>query len=124
MLLCTGEAAEQAAILFYRIGTDWWKWVKQSTEPEEGGVENRGRIVGIPKATDRDAVKTLSAPAEAGLKASTGGTTLVGLSDWIGMTLTRQLEDANSRLQAASPSWVRSVRSRRSSVCSVQLSAF
>jgi biopolymer transport protein ExbB len=37
--------------------------------------------------------------AEAGLKASTGGTTLVGLSDWIGMTLTRQLEDANSRLQ-------------------------
>jgi biopolymer transport protein ExbB len=37
--------------------------------------------------------------AEAGLKASTGGTTLVGLNDWIGMTLTRQLEDANSRLQ-------------------------
>ncbi|HEY1877501.1 MAG TPA: hypothetical protein VGG66_08520, partial [Rhizomicrobium sp.] len=32
--------------------------------------------------------------AEAGLKASAGGTTLVGLSDWIGMTLTRQLEDA------------------------------
>jgi biopolymer transport protein ExbB len=37
--------------------------------------------------------------AEAGLKASGGGTTLVGLSDWIGMTLTRQLEDANARLQ-------------------------
>lgn len=37
--------------------------------------------------------------AEAGLKASTGTTTLVGLSDWIGMTLTRQLEDANARLQ-------------------------
>jgi len=37
--------------------------------------------------------------AEAGLKASSGGTTLVGLSDWIGMTLTRQLEDANARLQ-------------------------
>lgn len=36
--------------------------------------------------------------AEAGLQASTGGTTLVGLNDWIGMTLTRQLEDANSRL--------------------------
>jgi len=36
--------------------------------------------------------------AEAGLKASTGGTTLVGLSDWIGMTLTRQLEDANARM--------------------------
>lgn len=37
--------------------------------------------------------------AEAGLKASSGGTTLVSLSDWIGMTLTRQLEDANARLQ-------------------------
>ena len=37
--------------------------------------------------------------AEAGLKASAGGTTLVGLSDWIGMTLTRQLEDANARIQ-------------------------
>ncbi len=37
--------------------------------------------------------------AEAGMKASTGGTTLVGLNDWIGMTLTRQLEDANSRMQ-------------------------
>src|SRR5262249_44747235 len=37
--------------------------------------------------------------AEAGLKASAGGTTLVGLNDWIGMTLTRQLEDANARLQ-------------------------
>src|SRR6185312_12043389 len=34
--------------------------------------------------------------AEAGLKASTGGTSLVGLNDWIGMTLTRQLEDANA----------------------------
>jgi biopolymer transport protein ExbB len=37
--------------------------------------------------------------AEAGLKASTGGTSLVGLNDWIGMTLTRQLEDANARMQ-------------------------
>ena len=37
--------------------------------------------------------------AEAGLKASTGGTSLVGMNDWIGMTLTRQLEDANARLQ-------------------------
>ena len=37
--------------------------------------------------------------AEAGLKASTGGTSLVGMNDWIGMTLTRQLEDANARIQ-------------------------
>jgi len=39
------------------------------------------------------------AVAEAGLKASQGGTALVGLNDWIGMSLTRQLEDANSRMQ-------------------------
>ncbi len=37
--------------------------------------------------------------AEAGLKASAGGTTLVSMNDWIGMTLTRQLEDANARMQ-------------------------
>jgi len=36
--------------------------------------------------------------AEAGLKASQGGTTLVGLNDWIGMSLARQLEDANGKL--------------------------
>jgi biopolymer transport protein ExbB len=39
------------------------------------------------------------AVAEAGLKASTGGTSLVGLNDWIAMSLTRQLEDANARMQ-------------------------
>ena len=39
------------------------------------------------------------AVAEAGLKASQGGTTLVGLNDWIAMSLTRQLEDANARMQ-------------------------
>jgi biopolymer transport protein ExbB len=37
--------------------------------------------------------------AEAGVKASAGGTTLVSLNDWISMSLTRQLDDANGRLQ-------------------------
>jgi len=37
--------------------------------------------------------------AESGVRASQGGTTLVGLNDWIAMSLTRQLEDANARLQ-------------------------
>jgi biopolymer transport protein ExbB len=37
--------------------------------------------------------------ADAGVRASQGGTSLVGLNDWIAMSLTRQLEDANSRLQ-------------------------
>ena len=39
------------------------------------------------------------AVAEAGLKASQGGNSLVGLNDWIAMSLTRQLEDANARMQ-------------------------
>jgi biopolymer transport protein ExbB len=38
--------------------------------------------------------------ADSGIRASQGGTTLVGLNDWIAMSLTRQLEDANSRLQS------------------------
>jgi len=37
--------------------------------------------------------------AESGVKAAQGGTSLVGLNDWIAMSLTRQLEDANGRLQ-------------------------
>ena len=37
--------------------------------------------------------------AEAGVNASTGGTSLVGMNDWIGMSLTRQLEDPNGKLQ-------------------------
>ena len=36
--------------------------------------------------------------AEAGVKASVGGTTLVSLNDWIAMSLSRQLEDATGRL--------------------------
>jgi biopolymer transport protein ExbB len=37
--------------------------------------------------------------AESGVRASQGGTTLVSLNDWIAMSLTRQLDDANARLQ-------------------------
>jgi biopolymer transport protein ExbB len=37
--------------------------------------------------------------AESGVRASQGGTTLVSQNDWIAMALTRQLEDANTRLQ-------------------------
>ena len=37
--------------------------------------------------------------AEAGVKAAAGGTSLVGLNDWIAMSLSRQLEDATGRLQ-------------------------
>jgi biopolymer transport protein ExbB len=37
--------------------------------------------------------------AESGLKASTNTTSLVGVSDWIGMQISHQLEDANAGLQ-------------------------
>jgi len=37
--------------------------------------------------------------AEAGVRAAAGGNTIVNLSDWIGMSLSRQLEDATGRLQ-------------------------
>jgi biopolymer transport protein ExbB len=37
--------------------------------------------------------------AEAGVNASTSGSSLVGMNDWIGMSLTRQLEDANAKMQ-------------------------
>ncbi|MBL6940171.1 MAG: MotA/TolQ/ExbB proton channel family protein [Alphaproteobacteria bacterium] len=39
--------------------------------------------------------------ADAGIRASQGGTSLVGLNDWIAMSLSRQLEDANGRLQSS-----------------------
>jgi len=37
--------------------------------------------------------------AEAGVRASSGGSGIVNSSDWIGMSLNRQLEEINSRLQ-------------------------
>src|SRR4029077_4662614 len=37
--------------------------------------------------------------AESGVKASTNGTSLVGMSDWIAMQISHNLEDANSNLQ-------------------------
>jgi biopolymer transport protein ExbB len=37
--------------------------------------------------------------AEAGVKASAGGTSLVGLNDWIAMSLARQLDDATGKLE-------------------------
>jgi len=58
----------------------------------------------LPKTSEFRAI------AEAGVRASQGGTTLVGLNDWIGMSLSRQLEDANGKL-AGGISWLASVGS-------------
>ncbi len=38
--------------------------------------------------------------AEAGVRASEGGTSLVGMNDWIAMSLSRQIEDADGSLQS------------------------
>ena len=56
------------------------------------GSINEG-IDRLPKASMFRAI------AEAGVKAASGGTTLVSLNDWIAMSLSRQLEDATGRLQ-------------------------
>jgi biopolymer transport protein ExbB len=51
---------------------------------------------GIDKLPKNSMFRTV---AESGVRASQGGTSLVNLNDWIGMSLTRQLEDANAKLQ-------------------------
>jgi biopolymer transport protein ExbB len=56
------------------------------------GTLNEG-IEKLPKASMFRGV------AESGVRAAQGGTSLVNLNDWIAMSLTRQLEDANAKLQ-------------------------
>lgn len=58
----------------------------------------------LPKTSEFRAI------AEAGVRAAQGGTTLVGLNDWIAMSLSRQLEDANSKLSGGI-TWLASVGS-------------
>jgi biopolymer transport protein ExbB len=49
--------------------------------------------------------------AEAGVRAAQGGTSLVNQSDWIGMSLARQLEDATGSLQGGGITFLASVGS-------------
>lgn len=67
------------------------------------GTLNEG-IEKLPKTSEFRAI------AEAGVRASQGGTTLVGLNDWIAMSLARQLEDAGSKLSGGI-TWLASVGS-------------
>jgi len=92
-------------LLFMSVGT-WYifftKYLDQSR------ILNQGRLVdrrfwtssslneGIEKLPKNSMFRAI---AEAGVKASTGGTSLVNLNDWIAMSLGRQLEDANGKLQ-------------------------
>jgi biopolymer transport protein ExbB len=94
-----------AILLFMSVGT-WYifftKYLDQSR------ILNQARIVdrrfwtsaslneGVEKLPKNSMFRAI---AEAGVKASTGGTSLVGLNDWIAMSLGRQLEDANGKLQ-------------------------
>jgi len=94
-----------AILLFMSVGT-WYifftKYLDQSR------ILNQARIVdrrfwtsgslneGVEKLPKNSMFRAI---AEAGVKASTGGTSLVNLNDWIAMSLGRQLEDANGKLQ-------------------------
>jgi biopolymer transport protein ExbB len=88
------------------IGT-WYIFIMKFWE--QSRVLNHSRVVerrfwssanlneGIDKLPKNSLFRSV---AESGVRASAGqGTGLVNLNDWIGMSLNRQLEEANSRLQ-------------------------
>ncbi len=107
-LWLTGNIVSKGILTLLAImsGGSWYiffmKFVEQSR------ILSQARIVerrfwssstlneGIDKLPKNSLFRTV---AESGVRASQGGTTLVNQSDWIAMALTRQLEDANTRLQ-------------------------
>jgi biopolymer transport protein ExbB len=91
--------AIMSAGTWYIFFTKWieqQRLLSQATQVEKKFWTSATLNEGVDKLPKTSVFRAI---AEAGLKASQGGTTLVGLSDWIGMTHTRQLEDANARLQ-------------------------
>jgi biopolymer transport protein ExbB len=94
-----------AILLIMSVGTWYIFFVKYF---DQGRILNQARVVerrfwtsgtlneGIDKLPKNSMFRAV---AEAGVRAAQGGTTLVNLNDWIGMSLNRQLEDATSRLQ-------------------------
>jgi biopolymer transport protein ExbB len=82
--------------IFFTKWLDQQRVLSQATQVEKKFWTSATLNEGVDKLPKNSVFRGI---AEAGLKASAGGTTLVGLNDWIGMTLTRQLEDANARLQ-------------------------
>ena len=105
-----------AILLIMSIGTWYIFFVKFF---DQGRILNQARLVerrfwtsgtlneGIEKLPKNSLFRAI---AEAGVRAAAGGTSLVGLNDWIGMSLSRQLEDANGRLQGGI-TWLASVGS-------------
>src|SRR6201989_1395704 len=82
--------------IFFTKWLDQQRVLSQATQVEKKFWTSATLNEGVDKLPKNSVFRGI---AEAGLKASAGGTTLVSLNDWIGMTLTRQLEDANARLQ-------------------------
>jgi biopolymer transport protein ExbB len=92
-------------LLFMSVGT-WYIFFTKYFE--QGRILNQAKLVerrfwtsaslneGVDKLPKTSMFRSI---AEAGVKAAAGGTSLVSLNDWIAMSLTRQLEDANGRLQ-------------------------
>jgi biopolymer transport protein ExbB len=91
-------------LLIMSIGTWYIFFVKFF---DQGRILNQARLVerrfwtsgtlneGIDKLPKNSMFRAM---AEAGVKAAAGGTSLVGLNDWVGMSLSRQLEDATGKL--------------------------
>jgi biopolymer transport protein ExbB len=82
--------------IFFTKWIDQQRVLGQATQVEKKFWTSATLNEGVDKLPKNSVFRGI---AEAGLKASAGGSTLVGLNDWIGMTLTRQLEDANARMQ-------------------------
>jgi biopolymer transport protein ExbB len=93
-----------AVLIIMSAGTWYIAFMKYL---EQGRILNQAKVLekkfwtaatlseGIDKLPKNSVFRAV---AEAGQKASLGGTTLVGLNDWIAMSLTRQMEDANARM--------------------------
>ena len=104
-------------LLVMSIGTWYFFFTKFF---EQGRIINHARIVdrrfwtsgsineGVDKLPKNSMFRAI---AEAGVKAAAGGTTLINLNDWIGMSLSRQLEDAVGRLQGGGITFLASVGS-------------
>jgi len=82
--------------IFFTKWLDQQRVLSQATQVEKKFWTSATLSEGVDKLPKTSVFRGI---ADAGLKASTGGNSMVSVSDWIGMTLTRQLEDANAKLQ-------------------------
>jgi biopolymer transport protein ExbB len=82
--------------IFFTKWIDQQRMLGHATQVEKKFWTSATLEEGVEKLTKNSIFRSV---AEAGMQASSGaGTSLVGQNDWIGMSLTRQLEDASARL--------------------------